>query len=172
MEWESSNAYSEDTNSTQDPGQHSSISLKTDQSSQIAQLPSSPPNQTTETSCQTEDTVVLTQEMYDELVFRSAAAFDLKDQILKVRQRCTELFGDEGSPEMDPKKFEIICQQAGADRIFPFIYNALCHERMSESRSELNRVRAMVIIYMMVFGQSQKSNWFQVALSRTLSSMG
>ena len=30
----------------------------------------------------------------------------------------------------------------------------------------------MAIIYAMLFGQSQKSNWFQVAPSRTLSQYG
>eukprot|EP00795_Rhopilema_esculentum_P009849 gene9849-18429_t len=43
---------------------------------------------------------------------------------------------------------------------------------MSENRLMLNTIRTMVIIYVMTFGQSQKSNWFQVALSRKLSQYG
>eukprot|EP00794_Sanderia_malayensis_P004307 gene4307-4877_t len=58
--------------------------------------------ETTEKSCQTEATVTISQELYDDLVSKSSAAFDLKEEILRVRQRCTDLFGDEGNPEMDP----------------------------------------------------------------------
>eukprot|EP00794_Sanderia_malayensis_P004178 gene4178-4734_t len=169
MEWESSYTDTESQTSSQN-----SASTIFTSSSQIVPppLPDIFQAETTEKSCQTEATVTISQELYDDLVSKSSAAFDLKEEILRVRQRCTDLFGDEGNPEMDPKKFEIICQEAGANKIFPFIFNAICVERMSESRCELNKIRAMVVIYMMVFGQSQKANWFQVALSRTLSQYG
>ena len=73
---------------------------------------------------------------------------------------------------MDPSKFEKICNDADAQNVFPYICNAMCVERMSDNRLTLNKIRTMVIIYIMVFGQSHKCNWFQIALSRTLSQYG
>ena len=95
-----------------------------------------------------------------------------KDEITKIRSKCIELYGDEGSPEMDPSKFGKICNDADAQDVFPYICNAMCVERMSDNRLTLNKIRTMVIIYIMVFGQSHKCNWFQIALSRTLSQYG
>ena len=45
-------------------------------------------------------------------------------------------------------------------------------ERMSEERKHLCSVRTMVVIYIMLYSQSQKCNSFQVALSRTLQQFG
>ena len=170
MEWESSYTETEET-ATASQLDNSSSTIFTS-SSQTLHFPSPSYIETKDRSCQTDAAITISQELYDELVLKSSAAFDLNDEITKVRMKCTDLFGEEGNPEMDPKKFELICQDAGAFKIFPFILNAICVERMSESRRELNRIRAMVIIYMMVFGQPQKANWFQVALSRTLSQYG
>ncbi len=91
---------------------------------------------------------------------------------MKIRQKCHEKFGDEGVPEMDPAKFEFLCDEAGAGNIFPFLFNAMSFGRTSESRAQLNKIRTMVVIYMMIYGQSQKANWFQLALSRTLLQYG
>ena len=43
---------------------------------------------------------------------------------------------------------------------------------MSAERKDLNKVRTMVIIYIMVYSQSQRSNSFQVALARALQQFG
>ena len=43
---------------------------------------------------------------------------------------------------------------------------------MSTERKQLSKLRTMVIIYIMVYSQSQRSNSFQVALSRTLQQFG
>eukprot|EP00794_Sanderia_malayensis_P020709 gene20709-22741_t len=124
-------------------------------------------------SCQTKnDDIVIDLQLYNDLLEKSSAAINLRDEIENVKQKCTDLFGHDGTPEMNPEKFEKMCEDAGATKIFPFIFNSLCSERMSKSRQDLNRVRTMVIICMMVYGQSQKANWFQVTLSRTLSQYG
>ncbi len=52
------------------------------------------------------------------------------------------------------------------------IKDAICHERMSHERKHLSSIRTMVIIYIMMYSRSQKSNSFQVALSRTLQQFG
>ena len=43
---------------------------------------------------------------------------------------------------------------------------------MSEKRKNLNKIRTMVIMYIMLYSQSQKCNSFQVTLSRTLEQFG
>ena len=129
-----------------------------------------------EESCQTEssinNSVIIGQADYEKLVRDASSTFNLQDEITKIRSKCIELYRDDGSPEMDPSKFEKICNDAGAQNVFPCIYNAICVERMSDNRLTLNKIRTMVIMYIMVFGQSQKCNWFQIALSRTLSQYG
>eukprot|EP00112_Aurelia_sp_Birch-Aquarium-sp1_P004638 Seg1525.10 transcript_id=Seg1525.10/GoldUCD/mRNA.D3Y31 product="hypothetical protein" protein_id=Seg1525.10/GoldUCD/D3Y31 len=129
-----------------------------------------------EESCKTEssmnNSVIIGQADYENLIRDASRAFNLQDEITKIRSKCTELYGNDGSPEMDLTKFEKICKDAGASNVFTFIYNAICEERMSDNRLTVNKIRTMVIIYIMIFGQSQKCNWLQVALSRTLSQYG
>ena len=43
---------------------------------------------------------------------------------------------------------------------------------MSDERQELTKVRVMVVIYIMIYSQSQRANWFQVSLARTLQQFG
>ena len=45
-------------------------------------------------------------------------------------------------------------------------------DQMSEKRRNLNKMRTMVIMYIMLYSQSQKCNSFQVTLSRTLQQFG
>ena len=74
---------------------------------------------------------------------------------------------------MDPTAFESICTRvAGAENLYNCINNAICSNRMSTERKQLSKLRTMVIIYIMVYSQSQRSNSFQVALLRTLQQFG
>ena len=45
-------------------------------------------------------------------------------------------------------------------------------DRQSSRRKEINELRAMSIIYTLMYGQSQQANWFQVATARTLQGLG
>eukprot|EP00112_Aurelia_sp_Birch-Aquarium-sp1_P021037 Seg5563.2 transcript_id=Seg5563.2/GoldUCD/mRNA.D3Y31 product="hypothetical protein" protein_id=Seg5563.2/GoldUCD/D3Y31 len=45
-------------------------------------------------------------------------------------------------------------------------------ERQTHERIEANKKRTVAIIYMLMYGQSQRANWFQVALGRTLQECG
>lgn len=121
MDWESSYTESQSTNtaeSLETSSQIESISSVLTSSSEILQFPLTPTTLTSQKSCQTEEcteTVVIDQKMYEELVSKSAAAFDLKEEISMLRNKCFDLFGEEGNPEMDPNKFESICKEAGAE---------------------------------------------------------
>ena len=74
-------------------------------------------------------------------------------------------------PEMDPEAFEILCRDAGASELYSCIQEAML-DQMSEKRRNLNKMRTMVIMYIMLYSQSQKCNSFQVTLSRTLQQFG
>ena len=43
---------------------------------------------------------------------------------------------------------------------------------MSDERKSLTKLRAMVVIYIMIYSHSQRANWFQVTLARTLQQLG
>ena len=87
---------------------------------------------------------------------------------MKIRS----IVSNEPNPEMDPKAFEQMCKNVGAHNLYNCIKDAICSEKMSDERKHLSEVRTMVIIYIMVYSKSQKSNSFQVALSRILLQFG
>ena len=43
---------------------------------------------------------------------------------------------------------------------------------MSDERKNLTKLQAMVVIYIMMYSHSQRANWFQVTLARTLQQFG
>ena len=73
---------------------------------------------------------------------------------------------------MNLVKLENNCIDAEAPNAFPYTYNAISAKRISEDRLMLTKLSTMAIIYVVIFGQSQKSIWFQVALSITLMQYG
>ena len=119
--------------------------------------------------CQTDPVFVLSGGEYHDLLKRASSYCNFKTELEKIR---SSLSAKPKTPEMDPEIFEKLCIDAGAGKLFATIYQSMCTERMSESRVCLNKSRTMVIIYMLIYGQSQKANSFQVALSRTLRQFG
>ena len=73
---------------------------------------------------------------------------------------------------MNPNKFEQICKQVGAENLFHTLSAAMTSGRMSEGRKYLAKLRSMVVIYIMMYSLSQRSNWFQITLGRTLQQFG
>ena len=69
---------------------------------------------------------------------------------------------------MNLVKLENNCIDAEAPNAFPYTYNAISAEKILENRFMLTKLPTMAIIYVVIFGQSQKSIWFQIALSITL----
>ena len=65
-----------------------------------------------------------------------------------------------------------MCKDAGADKLYSCIQEAILLNQISEKRKNLNKMRTLVIIYIMLYSQSQKCNSFQVALARTLQQFG
>ena len=74
--------------------------------------------------------------------------------------------------ELNPQAFEKMCENFGADNQYNCIKDAICSEKMSDERKHLSEVRTTVIIYIMVYSKSQKSNSFQVAPSTILLQFG
>ena len=73
---------------------------------------------------------------------------------------------------MDPDVFKIMCKDAGADKLYSCIQEAILLDQTSEKRKNLKKMQTMVIIYTMLYSQSQKCNSFQVTLARTLQQFG
>ena len=131
-------------------------------------------NEKVEAASQTEhDFIVLDRVEYQNLLLKAAnVPFDMKSEVQKLSQKCYHLFENSAQPEMNPDKMEQICQEAGAINLFSTIYVSMVTERHSSNRKKLNRSRTVVIIYMLLYGLSQRNNWFQVALARTLTEHG
>lgn len=119
--------------------------------------------------CQTNDGVFLSEDDYKDLINKAQQYCNFQEELTAIR---LSLASGPHNPEMDPDAFEAFCKQVGAEQIFHTVYNGMISDRMSENRRRLNKTRTMVIIYMMLYGQSQRCNWFQVALSRTLQQFG
>ena len=75
--------------------------------------------------------------------------------------------GQNGSHFEKPKR-----PHGAKTALFFLLCDAICTEQMSDERKDLVKVRTMVIIYIMVYSQSQRCNSFQIALSRTLQQFG
>ena len=143
MEWESSENGC--NNSSQEDS--STITLTCPSQLLILSQQEEPLNfphvETKEESRQTEHnmstSVILGVADYQNLVRDASKTFNLKDDITKIRVKCAELCGEDGNPEMDPSRFERMSIDAEAENVFPYIYNALCPEKMSENHRILNK---------------------------------
>ena len=118
--------------------------------------------------CQTMDGVFLSTNDYETLLKRATFCPNFRNDLIKIKSHISNL----PQPEMDPIAFERICKDVGAENLYHCIKDAICSDRMSDERKHLSQVRTMVVIYIMVYSQSQRSNSFQVALSRTLQQFG
>ena len=78
----------------------------------------------------------------------------------------------ETQPPFDPRLLKKLCNDAGASKLFNAILYAMFNNDQVAGTMHLNKKRAVNIIYMLVFGQSQKANWFQKTLSRQVVTKG
>lgn len=169
------NIYSQSTESTitlSSPSQKYWCSSQSESLSQEQLMPMH--NDKVESASQTDhDIIVLGRVEYQDLLVKAAnVPFDMRSEVTKLSQKCYQLFGNSAQPEMNPDKMEKICLEAGAINLFSSIYESMVTERQSSDRKKLNRSRTVVIIYMLLYGLSQKNNWFQIALARTLTEHG
>ncbi len=133
------------------------------QDSYTSKLPS-----VAEKECQTMDSVFLSADEYASLLAKASFCPNFSEDLIKIRFHIANL----PQPEMDPTAFEQLCRDAGAKNLYSCINDAICSDRMSSERRHLSKLRTMVVIYIMIYSQSQRSNAFQVALSRTLQQFG
>ena len=124
-----------------------------------------------EKEIQTDEThVLISKAEYEELLQKASFCVDFQGDLNKISNYFTSVFNQ--SPEMNPNKFEQICKQVGAENLFHTLSAAMTSGRMSEERKYLAKLRSMVVIYIMMYSLSQRSNWFQVTLGRTLQQFG
>eukprot|EP00795_Rhopilema_esculentum_P010098 gene10098-18751_t len=100
------------------------------------------------------------------------ARINLKSQVSKIKEKCFQMFRENGESITDPAQFKKLCNDAGATTIFETIVEAMSTARQTAERKKLIEKRAVSIIYSLVYGQSQRANWFQVATARTLRGFG
>ena len=125
-------------------------------------------NTKAEKECQTTEGVYLSNDEYESLLKKASFCPNFQNELLKITLAVSKM----AQPEIDPDAFEKLCTDTGVENLYHCIKDAICHERMSHERKHLSGIRTMVIIYIMMYARSQKSNSFQVALSRTLQQFG
>ena len=76
------------------------------------------------------------------------------------------------SSSIDLQQLKRPCKDAGATKLFNAILCDMSTYDQVAGRMHLNEKKAVTIIYMLVFGQSQKANWFQKAQSREVVTKG
>ena len=146
-------------------GSHSHTTTVDSQESVLLKKPS---GVNVDAECQTTDGVFLSGEEYDKLLKQASLCHDFKNNLNNIRSLLQNL----EKPEMNPDGFQKLCRDCGAENLYFCIYDAICTGQMSHERKNLVKVRTMVIIYIMVYSQSQRCNSFQIALSRTLQQFG
>ena len=93
-----------------------------------------------------------------EAVFGSLA---LQDQDQSVNTLCGKKYGSSIVPPFEPEAMREICHAAGADKLFDSILEAMSTDDPSIGRGKQNEKKVVDAIFMLMFGQSQKANWFQ-----------
>ena len=123
-----------------------------------------------EKEVQTEEAVFITKEEFKQLQQKASTCAEFKKDLEKLSVYFSSTINK--CPEMSPSEFEKICRQIGADNLLKAMYDLMSSERMSDERKSLTKLRAMVVIYIMIYSHSQRANWFQVTLARTLQQFG
>ena len=109
---------------------------------------------TKEKEVQTDETIHISLEQYQQLVQKAATYVDFKGDLDKIINYFTCIFNQ--SPIM-----VLVSLKESANDI-------MSQDKMSNERKHFTQLRAMVVIYVMIYSRSQKNNWFQITLARTL----
>ena len=123
-----------------------------------------------EKEVQTEEAVLITKDEFEELQQKASTCAKFKKDLEKLSAYFSSTINQ--CPEMSPAEFEKICGQIGADNLFKAMYDLMSSERMSDERKSRTKLWAMVVICIMIYSHSQRANWFQVTLARTLQQFG
>ena len=101
-----------------------------------------------------------------DIIDKAAGNIDMKGNLEKLRTFF--LSYDPQPPIMDPDRFQDICKQVGVSSLFSTLHDATSTNRMSDEQQNLTKMRVVIVIYIMMYSQSQQANWFQVSLARKL----
>ena len=98
---------------------------------------------------------------------------DLQKEVALCREKLWTLYGrNDAVPPFDPDTVKDLCISAGASKLFDTIMTAMSSEEKSSLRQHQNEKKAVSVIYMLVFGQSQKANWFQKIVAQNTVGKG
>ena len=102
-----------------------------------------------------------------------SSSIDLQQEVGLLKDLLWDRYGSgDTQPPFDPRLLKKLCNDAGASKLFNAILYAMSTNDQVAGRMHLNEKKAVTIIYMLVFGQSQKANWFQKTLSRQVVTKG
>ena len=64
-------------------------------------------------------------------------------------------------PVFDPDELQKCCKEAGATNLFGSLLEIMSSSGQSKESYEKNKFKIVDIIYLLIYGQSQKCSWFQ-----------
>ncbi|XP_065061436.1 uncharacterized protein LOC135688497 [Rhopilema esculentum] len=98
---------------------------------------------------------------------------DLQAEVKLLREHLWSRYGKSDElPPFDPEALQTVAISAGANKLFSVILNAMSSEDKPVHRQALNKKKAVTIIYMLMFGQSQKASWYQKVMSNMVVGKG
>ena len=98
---------------------------------------------------------------------------DLQKDVKLCRELLWSQYGSgDQLPPFEPSTVKQICLSAGANKLFQTIFHAMSSDDHSANRQILNEKQTVAVIYMLLFGQSQKASWFQKLSSSAVVSKG
>ncbi|XP_065060338.1 uncharacterized protein LOC135687658 [Rhopilema esculentum] len=101
------------------------------------------------------------------------SSVDLQLEVKLLREQLWFSYGSsETIPPFEPEKIQEVCRTAGATKLFHAITTAMSQEHQTPFKKEQNEKKAVAIIYMLVYGQSQKANCFQKIFAQNMTGKG
>ena len=109
--------------------------------------------------------VYMSASHFRALVDKLKPQFNLQDEISKCRKLIFSRYVSKSFPPFNVQSIKRLCQDAGAHNLFSEVMSAMSTPQQTNARMEQNEKKCVSIIFMLMFGQSQKANWFQRVLS-------
>ena len=98
---------------------------------------------------------------------------DLQKEVKLCRELLWSQYGSgDQLPPFEPSTVKQTCLSAGGNKLFQTIFHAMSSDDHSANRQILNEKKTVAVIYMLIFGQSQKASWFQKLISSAVVSKG
>ena len=112
-------------------------------------------------------------DLIPKLLKKLETCTDLQNDVKTCREYLWSIYGSSDKvPPFDPDSFKEICCSAGTNKLFSVVLVTMSLPNQSLQRHAQNEKKAVTIIFMLMFGQSQKACWLQKEISNVTVGKG